>query len=499
MNQNWDAMGGQGQDEDMEESASQSNEFAAMLEESLKGPQKKLKVGTKIRAEILVVGREEIFVSTGTMNDGQVSRRELVDAEGNFPYKIGDKLELFVVLVKGSEVRLSPKPTAKNLADDLFDAFQKRLSVEGRVVELCKGGVRVQVMGKMAFCPISQLGSERTETGEEYIGKKMDFRITQITEGGRNIVVSRRKLLDEEREVSTGNFLADRKVGDIVEGRVSRLEKFGAFIELAPGIDGLAHISELSWSRVENPADVLSVGQQVTCKILKIEMKERKVQIGLSLKQTEQQPWERFPEHLREGAMVKGKVTRCAKFGAFVEVAPGIEGLVPLSEMSFTKRIVNAEDVVTPGQTIEVKVLDVNVPQKRISLSIKEAGSDPLSDAIAAHPVGTIVEGVVEKREPFGLFIRIAEGVTGLLPKGIAAEFTDFPYEKLRRDDKVKVKVLEIKRGERRVTLGPPQAEGSEDWRDFAKEAGSQAVGGFGLFGDKLKAALTASGQKKSK
>jgi len=490
-------VGGEGFDDFEDEKQGGSNEFAAMLEESFKtSSKKKLKVGDKIKGEILVVGREEIFVSTGTMNDGQVARRDLLDAEGNFPYKLGDKIDLFVVLVKGSEIRLSPKPTAKNLADDLYDALQKRLPVEGRVVELCKGGVRVQVMGKMAFCPISQLDSARTETGEEHVGKRYDFLITQITEGGRNVVVSRRKLLDNQRESSTENFLADRKVGDIVEGRVSRLEKFGAFIELAPGIDGLAHISELSWSRVENPADVLSVGQQVTCKVLKIETKERRVQIGLSIKQTEQQPWERMPAQIKEGAMLKGKVTRCARFGAFVELAPGIEGLVPLSEMSFTKRVMNAEEIVSPGQTVEVKVLDVNAEQKRISLSIKEAGSDPLADAIAAHPVGTIVEGVVEKKEPFGLFIRIADGVTGLLPKGIAAEFPDFPFEKLRRDDKVKVKVLEIKRGERRVTLGPPQAEGSEDWRDFAKEAGSQATGGFGLLGDKLKAALEGKAKK---
>jgi small subunit ribosomal protein S1 len=490
-------VGGEGFDDEMDEKSGGSSEFAAMLEESFKGSsKKKLKVGEKIKAEILVVGREEIFVATGTMNDGQVARRDLLDAEGNFPYKVGDKVDLFVVLVKGSDIRLSPKPTAKNLADDLYDAFEKRIAVEGRVVELCKGGVRVQVMGKLAFCPISQLDVARTETGEEHVGKRYDFLITQVSEGGRNIVVSRRRLLDSQREASTGNFLAERKVGDIVEGRISRLEKFGAFIELAPGIDGLAHISELSWSRVENPADAVSVGQQVTCKILKIETKERKVQIGLSLKQTEQTPWERFPESIKEGAMLKGKVTRCAKFGAFVELAPGIEGLVPMSEMSFTKRIVNAEDVVTPGQMIEVKVLDVNAAQKRISLSIKEAGSDPLADAISKNPVGTIVEGVVEKKEPFGLFIRIAEGVTGLLPKGIAAEFPDFPFEKLRRDDKVKVKVLEIKRAERRVTLGPPQAEGSEDWRDFAKEAGSQAAGGFGLFGDKLKAALEGKTKK---
>jgi small subunit ribosomal protein S1 len=228
-----------------------------------------------------------------------------------------------------------------------------------------------------------------------------------------------------------------------------------------------------------------------------MEPKERKMQIGLSIKQVGAEPWEDFPAFIAEGLVVNGKVTRLEKFGAFVELSPGIEGLIPMSEMSFTKRVMHAEDVLRAGEKVNVLVKDVNRPARRISLSLKEAGDDPWAPVASKYPVGTIVEGVVEKREAFGLFVRLEEGVVGLLPKSKALESSEFPFDKLRHGDKVKVRVLEIRRDERRMTLCPPEGGEGEDWRNFVSTAasGSTTGAGFGTLADKLKAAL----EKKSK
>ena len=191
-----------------------SDEFARMLDASLKGGGKKrLSVGDKIRGEILVIGKEEVYVSTGTMNDGVLSRRDLQDENGNVPYKVGDKIDVYVTRSAARTSTFRPSPPAKNLADDLEDAFDMMLAVEGRVAEVVNGGFRVSVKGKLAFCPISQMDTRRIEQPEEYIGKKFEFRITKFEEGGRNIVVSRRKILDEERELGVGNFASEHKSG----------------------------------------------------------------------------------------------------------------------------------------------------------------------------------------------------------------------------------------------------------------------------------------------
>jgi small subunit ribosomal protein S1 len=480
------------------------SEFAQMLDASFKQSQRRLSVGDKIRGEILVIGKEDVFVSTGTMNDGIVPRKDLLDEQGNVPHQVGDVLDLYVTQVRGNEIHLSPKKTAKNLADDLEDAHDMMLPVEGRVVELVKGGFLVQLQGsKLAFCPVSQMDIKRIETPEEYVGKRFEFRIHQMTEGGRNIVVSRRKLLEEEREASAGSFLQERRTGDIVPGRVSRLEKFGAFIELAPGIDGLAHISELAWSRVGDPSEVVSVGQEVMAKVLKIESDESgRVRIGLSLKQAQGEPWDRVPEQVRVGAVVPGKVTKCMKFGAFVELAPGLEGLIPLSEMSYVKRVVRSDELVKEGESVLVKVISIDAEARRIGLSLKDAGEDPWALAGQKFPVGKIISGRIERREPYGLFVKLEEGVVGLLPKSRAADHPEFPFEKLRVGDTATVQVAELRLDERRISLDVPKDPGSDDWKGFV--APQTGGGGFATLGDKLKAvalvpARATKAEKKTK
>ncbi|MBC7692957.1 MAG: S1 RNA-binding domain-containing protein [Methylotenera sp.] len=375
-------------------------EFAKMLGDSFNKKSKKLSVGDRIKGELLVVGKnEDVFVSTGTMTDGIVSRRELMDAEGNVPFKVGDVLDFYVIQVRSGEIRLSRKATGKNLASDLEDAYDMMMPISGRIVEVCNGGVRVNIKGKLAFCPISQIDIVRVENAEDYVGKQFDFRITQFSEGGRNIVVSRRKLLDEERELSAGSFLEEHKDGDLVQGRVTRLEKFGAFIELAPGIDGLAHISELSWSRVGDPSEVVQVGQEVTVKLLKRETVGDRVKISVSIKQAGEgrpsadasasgaanapnpnDPFTKFPV----GTIVTGKVERKELYGLFIQLAPGITGLLHKSK-SFDHPEFGYDKIKVNDQ-VTVQVAEIRREERKISLDVPQ---DPNRDDWKTHTQNT--------------------------------------------------------------------------------------------------------------
>lgn len=356
-----------------------STDFEAMLQESLEKRDRKLAVGDKIKAEILSVGKEQVIVSTGGRFDGLVPTSQFLDANGVSKVKTGDHVDLYVTYVKGSEIFLSPNSTTQSLAEGIQEAFDNQQPIEGRVDAVNKGGFQVIIMGKGAFCPMGQMDLRRIEKPEEYVGRKFEFKITQLGEGGRNIVVSRRKILEESQNVALSTFKDQRKPGDVVNGKVTRLEPFGAFIEIAPGIEGLAHISELAWTRVNSPKDVLEVGQIVSAKILRIENIDGRLKTSLTLKQSENDPWQNLPSHVQTGRVVNGKVTRCMPFGAFIELHPGIEGLVPLSEMSSEKKVSQASEVVKEGEQIAVLVKEINPQSKRISLSIKGALSEAAS------------------------------------------------------------------------------------------------------------------------
>jgi small subunit ribosomal protein S1 len=359
-------------DDEQMESGAEVTDFEQLLNDSLSKRDRKLSVGDKVKAEILSVGKEQTVVSTGTRFDGFVPSFQLQDGSGTPRYSTGDFVDLYVTYVKGSQIFLSPNPGSQSLAEGIQEAFDNNQPIEGRVESINKGGFQVNVLGKAAFCPLSQMDTRRIEKPEDYIGKKFEFKITQLAEGGRNVVISRRKLLEEGQGAAQASFRDSQKVGDIVTGKVTRLEPFGAFIEIAPGLEGLAHISELSWTRVASPKDVVEPGQVVSAKIIRIE-NDGRLKISLSLKQSENDPWQNLPSHVQSGRVVSGKVTRCMPFGAFVELHPGIEGLVPLSEMSATKRVSQATEVVQEGEQITIMIKDINPQAKRISLSIKDA------------------------------------------------------------------------------------------------------------------------------
>jgi len=484
-------------DED-EEPSPHANDFEKMLDESFQKNHRKLNPGDKVRVEVLSVGREHTIVSTGTIHDGFVPTAQLLDAEGKPRVKTGDTLDLYVTSARGQEILLSPSPTAKNLADNLSEAYAQRQVVEGRVDEVTKGGFRVTLLGKSAFCPVSQMDLKFIEHPEEYVGKKFEFHLTKFSEGGRDIVVSRRRVLEEERTRGLSLFRQERRPGDVFAGVVTRLEKFGAFVEIAPGVEGLAHISEISWSRINHPGDVLELGQPVSATLLRVEPDGDRLKISLTLKQSEAEPWRNLPAEVEAGRVLTGKVTRCMPFGAFVELFPGIEGLIPLSEMSHTKRVARSDEIVKEQELVTVMVKEVNPQAKRISLSLKDAGEDPWASVPDQFPVGRTLEGTIERREAFGLFIRLGEGVTGLMPKSKALENEKFAFDKVRPGDAIKVRISEVRATERRISLEFPDASGADDWRDFSAQTkkSMSAAPAVGSLGERLKAAMEKGTKK---
>lgn len=461
---------------DDESTTTTQDDFASLLAASESSSQKKLKVGDKISGEILSIGKEEAFVSTGTPIDGMIHTSELKDTDGNIAAKVGEKIDLYVSQIKAGEVRLSKKSNTAD-ADSLEDAFDCMIPVEGRVTEVCNGGFRVHVMGKTAFCPISQMDSKHITEAADYVGKKFEFQITQFENRGKNIVLSRRKVLDQQKEESAAAFADDHKVGDILTGLVTRVEKFGAFVEVAAGLEGLVHVSELSWSRVNDPNEVIKVGDSVAVKILKIEDIDGQLKISLSHKQATEAPWASASQQLKVGAILDGTVTQCLKFGAFVQVLPGIEGLIPLSEMSYTKRVLKSDELIKPGERVRVLLKEINLDDRKLLLSLKDASGDPWALVQQKYPVGKIIPAKVDKKETFGLLVSLEPGVTALLPKSSYRDLTENPYEHAKIGDSVTVQVAEILFEDRRMRLQPPKDGDDGSWQEFSGSANQKSFG----------------------
>ena len=439
-----------------------------------------LNQGDKVEGEIISIGVTSVYIDTGTKSDGVVGKVELLDENGEFTYKVGDKVTLYVVSLSESEVILSKALSGAGKATMLKEASQTKTPVEGKVTDVIKGGFSVDIMGKRAFCPVSQIDVKYVENQEDYIGQTHHFLITRFEESGRNIVVSRRDLLNEEIKEKQKVFFEKVKEGDTVQGTVVKLMPYGAFIELIPGVEGMAHISELSWSRIEKAEEIVQPGDVINVKVLKIEPSKGSdtFKISLSMKQTSSNPWDSMGSAFNTGDQVSGKVVRLTSFGAFVEIAPGVDGLVHISEMSHTRRVLRPEDVVQVGDSVQVVIKSIDMDSKRISLSIKDALGDPWTGASVRYEVNSIVEGCLEKREKFGLFITLEPGVTGLMPSSkISGAANPSDFEKLKPGSSVKVMIQEVDEDKRRITLTSPDQKEGDNWKQFAGTAKTTSPG----------------------
>jgi small subunit ribosomal protein S1 len=463
--------------------------FAELFEEYGTGGVEDFEVGTKVRGEIISIGKESVFIYLGAKSDGVVEKAELLDETGEMPFKVGDTLELYVVSQGGNEIRLSRAISRAGGPGLLLEAFEKGIPIEGTVKGTQKGGFNVELMHRRAFCPLGQIDLQFVENPEAYVGSTYRFIITQFDEDDRNIVVSRRELLNRELEAERESFLQGIAVDAEYDGKVRRIVPYGAFVELFPGIEGMVHISEISWSRVDSPGEVLSVGEGVRVKIIGIERDDQSggIKIALSTRQVTADPWDSLMEKFGEGDKANGTVTRCAEFGVFVEIAPGIEGLVHISEMSYTKRVIRPQDIVKVGEIVPVVVKEIDPERRRISLSIKDAEGDPWMEVKDRYHVGQTVEGILEKKEQFGYFIALEPGITGLLPKSnIQRSIKPASIERLRQGDTVPVVIEKIDPDGRRITLAPGDASAERHWQSFAGDSGRS----LGSLGERLQEAL---------
>lgn len=349
-----------------------ATDFASLFEQSLGSVGRRLSNGDVLTGELLSISREEAFISTGTPTDAMILTTELLDDDKNLKYKVGDRLEVVVVSTRGGEIRVARKGSRKSNADldSLEDAFDMELPVEGRVTEVVNGGFRVAVQNKTAFCPVSQM-DYRVQDHQSYIDKKFDFIITQFDPKGRNIVVSRRKLLDQQKTENEGQFLDTAQAGDIYTGTVTRLEKFGAFVMLESGVEGLVHISEIGWSRLADPGEVLHVGQTVSVKLLKSEEIDGRLKVSLSIKQGggEGDPWLQVPQNFPLKSVHKGTVEKKETYGLFVNLAPGITGLLPKSKWrdSVDHQMYETRK---KGDRLDVQIDEILADQRKISLGV---------------------------------------------------------------------------------------------------------------------------------
>ncbi len=376
------------------------------------------------------------------------------------------------------------------------------MPVEGKVRAIVKGGFAVEVMKRRAFCPLGQMDLRPVENPESFVGKTLPFIITKLEKGGRNIVLSRRVILEEEQAENRDAFLSSVSVGDVLEGTVVRLAPFGVFVELATGVEGLVHLSELAWGRVAQADEMVSVGDKIRVKVLELTTPEKGPRITLSARQVTDDPWKTMEGRLDEGQIVTGKVVRNAAFGSFVEVLPGIDGLIHISELSYKRRINKPDDVLTVGETISVKIKGIDIEKKRLALSLRDVGGDPWEGVADDFPFGEEITGTVKNRAPFGVFITLRPGVTGLLPaSAISASRGRSAIDKAKVGDAVRVFVREVDPAGRKVTLsladsdGSGRERGSRDDRDWKKHAPKPTQPGE--FGNTLGLAMQAALRKK--
>lgn len=355
-------------------------------------------------------------------------------------------------------------------------AFAQKRTIAGTVTEAVKGGLRVDV-GVPAFMPASRSGVREVAELEKLIGQTIECRITKLDLASEDVVVDRRVVL-EERERQARQEAFDRlKEGDVVQGRVRTVTNFGAFVDIG-GVDGLLHVSDMSYARGLQPSEIVQPGDELRVKILKINRDTRKVSLGL--KQLQPDPWQAAAEKYTPGARVRGKVVRVADFGAFVELEPGLEGLIHVSEMSWTKRNVKAQDIVKPGEMVEVVVLSVNPADKRIALGLKQALGDPWEDAVKKYPAGSVVEAPVTSLAKFGAFVDLGNGIEGMIHVGdiTSEKRLNHPNEALKLGQTVKAVVTEADHNRRRLRLSIKALEPTSIDEYLAEHKAGETVSG---------------------
>jgi small subunit ribosomal protein S1 len=409
--------------------------------------------GKQLEGTVIAVSSEAVFFDIGFKTEGIIP---LAVFQGE-AVKPGDRMP---VSVKGRDPEGYYELSRQKIAQptdwsSLEQAFTDKATIVGTVTGVIKGGFSVDV-GVRAFMPASRSGVRDAAEMEKLVGQEIRCRIIKLDATEEDVVVDRRALAEEEERGVKERRYSEIREGETVRGTVRSLTDYGAFVDLG-GVDGLLHVGEIAWNRVNKPADVLSVGQQIEARVLKVDPEKRRISLGM--KQLQKDPWDSVVEKYKLGERARGRVTRVLEFGAFVELEPGIEGLIHVSEMSWAKKVRIASDVVKPGENVEVVVLGVNQAEHRISLGLKQALGDPWTNVPQSFPVGSVIEGPVTSLTKFGAFVQLAEGIEGMIHvSDISAEKRiEYPQDVLKVGQLVKAQVLSVDPAKRLLRLGMKQ------------------------------------------
>jgi small subunit ribosomal protein S1 len=457
-----------------------------MYEESFK----RFAEGEVVTGRIISIDKDQVLIDIGYKSEGQVRVQEFLDENGNITAKVGDAIEVMVEWWDDEDERvLLSKDKAANIKiwESIKTSYDEEGTIKGTITNRVKGGFSVDI-GVPAFLPGSQADLRPIRNLDEMVGNEFDFKILKYNRKRSNIVLSRRAILEKELTEKRTATLATIEEGKVIEGTVKNITEYGVFVDLG-GVDGLLHITDISWGRVKHPSELFTVGDPITVKILNLDLENERVSLGM--KQLAEDPWSTAAEKYAVGSRVTGKVVSLTDYGAFIELEEGIEGLIHVSEMSWTRKIRHPSKVVSVGDQVEAVVLDIKPESRRISLGMKQVVPNPWDVISEKYPIGTTIEGKIKNITDFGLFIGIDEGIDGLVHISDISwtKRIKHPSELFKKGDVVQAIVLDIEKDNERFSLGIKQLQ-ADPWQSVSEryEVGKEITGtitnltDFGIF-----------------
>jgi len=445
-----------------------TDEERAQMEEWYGETIQEFHAGSIITGKVVSVSDREVSVDIGFKSDGIIPHDEIDNIQD---LQIGQELEVYIDKMEDSDGQLllsKKKADFERTWQKILSLYEENATIEGRCLRRIKGGIVVEVLGVDAFMPGSQIDIHPIQDFDALIGKKLDFKIIKINEARKNIVVSRKVIIEEDMKEVREKVLKELEVGQVREGVVKNITNFGVFVDLG-GVDGLLHITDLSWGRINHPSDVVQLNQKIAVKILDYDPERKRISIGY--KQLQPHPWDNIENRFPVNSKVKGKVVSITKYGVFVELEPGVEGLIHISEMSWTQHIKHPSQLVNIGEEVEVMVLDIQKEQHKISLGLKQVEPNPWIEYEAKYVTGSRHTGIVRELMPFGVFVELEDNVDGLVHISDLSWTKNIrhPAEVVKKGQKMDVVVLNFDRDERRISLGYKQLF-PNPWEQFVDE-----------------------------
>jgi small subunit ribosomal protein S1 len=440
--------------------------MANPMEKLFSGEMKDFTEGMLVKGKILEVRPSEVLVDIGYKSEGAIPAHEFDDIKA---LKVGDELEVLLEKLEddnGMVVLSFDKAEQKKNWDKIVTLCNEGGTIEGRVRAKVKGGLTVNI-GVEAFLPASQIDVIPPRNLDEYVGNTYKFKVVKINQDRKNIVLSRRELIEQEREDKRRGILTDMQAGQIRIGQVKNITDFGAFVDL-DGIDGLLHITDMSWGRINHPTEMVKVGEQLEVMVLEVDRDKGRVSLGL--KQKSRNPWDDITVKYPVGTKIHGKVVSVVPYGAFIQLEDGVEGMVHVSELSWTKRVARASDMLKAGDEVDAVVLEIKRDEQKISLGLRQLEANPWTHVPKKYPVGTQISGKVRNLTNFGAFVEIEDGIDGMIhvsDMSWSRKVTN-PGEVLKKGQKVDAVVLEVDAANQRISLGLKQLE-DDPWRDIEK------------------------------